>query len=221
MEPRPLLCSVFCRAGEEQRLRRIRSTGPFGPVLSRAIPITVAIRFAFVSSARPAPWRSQRSWRHRWRHSRPFVPRAPLGPRGSRRRRRLGSQCGTRVGPAVPSVRRPSLLHRCGRRCSVITWPRRSRSPDAPREAGAVRQATQTFESSRRNMTRNSRPPRKLLVRPAVCSALVGTRTPNLLIRSQMLYPIELRALECHECRRPLSLPHLAFEMVSALWRLP
>jgi hypothetical protein len=27
-------------------------------------------------------------------------------------------------------------------------------------------------------------------------SAAVGTRTPNLLIRSQMLYPIELRLLE-------------------------
>src|SRR5689334_16459554 len=27
-----------------------------------------------------------------------------------------------------------------------------------------------------------------------VCCALGGTRTPNLLIRSQMLYPIELRA---------------------------
>ena len=27
-----------------------------------------------------------------------------------------------------------------------------------------------------------------------LCGALGGTRTPNLLIRSQMLYPIELRA---------------------------
>ena len=33
--------------------------------------------------------------------------------------------------------------------------------------------------------------------RSFVASAPVGTRTPNLLIRSQMLYPIELRALEC------------------------
>src|SRR6478735_5144677 len=32
-------------------------------------------------------------------------------------------------------------------------------------------------------------------MKPGVFSALGGTRTPNLLIRSQMLYPIELRAL--------------------------
>ena len=35
-----------------------------------------------------------------------------------------------------------------------------------------------------------------------VPSALGGTRNPNLLIRSQMLYPIELRALEDRECMR-------------------
>ena len=35
----------------------------------------------------------------------------------------------------------------------------------------------------------------------ALLSALGGTRTPNLLIRSQMLYPIEPRALGSNESR--------------------
>ena len=35
---------------------------------------------------------------------------------------------------------------------------------------------------------------RSLTYKSKVCRALGGTRTPNLLIRSQMLYPIELRA---------------------------
>jgi hypothetical protein len=35
-----------------------------------------------------------------------------------------------------------------------------------------------------------------------VCGALGGTRTPNLLIRSQMLYPIELRAQRQHRTAR-------------------
>lgn len=28
---------------------------------------------------------------------------------------------------------------------------------------------------------------------PSICGALVGIRTPNLLIRSEMLYPVELQ----------------------------
>ena len=38
-----------------------------------------------------------------------------------------------------------------------------------------------------------------------LCSALGGTRTPNRLIRSQMLYPIEPRALNSQtECTQQL-----------------
>jgi hypothetical protein len=39
-----------------------------------------------------------------------------------------------------------------------------------------------------------------------VLSALGGTRTPNLLIRSQMLYPIELQALGDAPHRQPVIL---------------
>ena len=49
---------------------------------------------------------------------------------------------------------------------------------------------------------------------PTEISAPVGTRTPNLLFRRQVLYPIELQA-QIRECSHVVATPKLAFGRIT------
>ncbi len=80
---------------------------------------------------------------------------------------------------------------------------RRVASPSTPASGGTstLRTRTSRVRTSTCRPTRRHRPVQTCQgkeKRPGkgVCGALGGTRTPNLLIRSRMLYP-----LSCHECR--------------------
>ena len=106
---------------------------------------------------------------------------------GSARSARVGSQAKPDEG--LDPQLRPST--RLGVACRDCGYP----APAGPSNDSDGDELRNSFASHPSfNETTKNATPKNRESRRAVIHAPEGTRTPNLLIRSQMLYPIELRA---------------------------
>ena len=121
--------------------------------------------------------------------------------------------------PHTPDRRQPRRTHDRGRMSEKrrLAWPHRStlarrdgKQPDQYLAGLRCKRRAEVFEAmvgatgfepatscsrSRRATGLRYAPPNIVLTTARLVDAPVGIRTPNLLIRSQMLYPVELRAL--------------------------